>query len=126
MPRLRSLAESNASLWIMAASPVIWSLHFLASYGVAATWCGRLGDGSALAPRAAIAGMTAIAVVAIAGIGAVAWSWHRGASGPPPHDADSAEDRRGFMGFATLLLSGLSAVGVLYSGLAAVIIRTCQ
>jgi hypothetical protein len=30
------------------------------------------------------------------------------------------------MGLATLLLSGLSGVGVVYSGLTAVFIRTCQ
>ena len=45
-PLLTGLAESNASLWILAASPGLWSAHFLASYAVAAVWCGRLGDGT--------------------------------------------------------------------------------
>ena len=125
-PRFAALAESNASLWIMAASPVFWSLHFLVCYGVAAISCGRLGDGSASTMRVIIAGLTVAALLAIAGVSAVAFGWHRAAGDPPPHDADTPEDRRGFMGFATLLLSGLSALGVIYSGLAAVFIRTCE
>jgi hypothetical protein len=125
-PSLKTLAESNASLWILAASPVLWSVHFLASYALAATWCGRLGDGSAMTVRTAIAVLTAFAFAGIAAVAVVAYSWHRAAAAPLPHDADSSEDRRAFMGAATLLLSGLSGVGVLYSALAAVFIRTCE
>jgi hypothetical protein len=62
----------------------------------------------------------------IGGGGAVAWGWLGAAGGPRPHDADTPEDRRGFMGMATLLLSGLSGVGVIYSALAAVFIGTCE
>jgi len=42
-----------------------------------------------------------------------------------PHDDDTPEDRHRFLGFATLLLSALSAVAVLYAGLVAVFIRSC-
>ena len=125
-PALTGLAESNASLWILAASPALWSLHFLVSYGFAAIWCGRLGDGSMAAVRVAIAVFTVVALAGIAAIGYVGFGWHRAAPGPPPHDADTPEDRRGFMGMATLLLSGLSAVGVIYAALAAVFIGTCE
>ena len=125
-PPLNALAESNASLWILAASPTFWAAHFLLCYIFAAVWCGRLGDGSMAAVRMTIAGLTIVALAGIGAVGAVAWRWHRAAAGPLPHDADTPEDRRGFMGMATLLLSGLSGVGVIYSALAAVFIGTCE
>ena len=43
-----------------------------------------------------------------------------------PHDDDTPEDRHRFIGFSTFLLSGLSAVAVVYTGLAALLIETCQ
>jgi hypothetical protein len=43
-----------------------------------------------------------------------------------PHDDDTPEGRHRFMGFATLLLSGLSAVAVLYAALVPVFVETCQ
>ena len=42
------------------------------------------------------------------------------------HDLDSPEDRHRFLGFATLLLSGLSGVAVLYAALAAMYFDTCR
>jgi hypothetical protein len=42
------------------------------------------------------------------------------------HDLDSAEDRHRFLGFATLLLAGLSAVGVLYAAVAATFFESCR
>jgi hypothetical protein len=42
------------------------------------------------------------------------------------HDLDSPEDRHRFLGFATLLLSGLSAVAVAYAALAATFFDTCR
>jgi hypothetical protein len=70
--------------------------------------------------------LTVAALGGIAAVGVVALGWQRAAGGQPPHDADTPEDRRGFLGMATLLLSGLSAVGVIYSALAAVFIGTCE
>jgi len=42
------------------------------------------------------------------------------------HDLDTPEDRHRFLGFATLLLSGLSAVAVLYAAFAATFFDTCR
>jgi hypothetical protein len=42
-----------------------------------------------------------------------------------PDDADTPEDRHRFLGFATVLLSGLSAIATVYVGLAAVFIGSC-
>jgi hypothetical protein len=83
--------------------------------------------------------------VALIGIGVVGWEGlrrHRhpstplGASPSTPlgasgmeattHDLDSPEDRHRFLGFATLLLAGLSAVAVLYAALAVTFFETCR
>jgi hypothetical protein len=125
-PVFTRFAESNASLWILAASPALWAAQFLASYTVAAVWCGRLGDGTFGPVRAAILVFSLVALAGIAAIGVVAYGWHRAASRPTPHDTDTPEDRRAFMGVATLLLSGLSVVGVIYSALTVVFIGTCE
>ncbi len=76
--------------------------------------------------RTAIAVYTLLSLAAIAAIG---WWGYRAQSlgdAEPPHDADSPPDRQRFMGFATLLLSGLSALAVVYVALVAVFIETCQ
>jgi len=125
-PILSGLAEMNASLWLLAASPALWSAHFMASYVVAAMWCGRIGDGAIAPVRAAVVMLGFVALAGILTIGIIGYGWHRAASGPPPHDADTPEDRRGFMGAAMLLLSGLSGVGVIYTALAALLIGTCR
>jgi hypothetical protein len=46
-------------------------------------------------------------------------------SSKPPHDDDTPEDRHRFLGWATFLLSILSAIAVCYSALAAVFLRSC-
>ena len=122
------VAEENATLWILAASPTIWALHFLLCYITAAVWCAKFSApaGSLWTVRVAIAGYTAVALAGIAMFGYKGLEAHRRGSATLPHDADSPEDRHRFVGYATLLLSGLSAIAVCYSALAAVFIRSCE
>src|SRR5688572_3022577 len=116
--------ERHENLWILTFAPAIWAVHFLLSYATVAVWCAkaaaadaRLGDA-----RMAIGIYTAAALGAIA---IVAWSGWRRQDAPgfhtPPGEieaaADTAADRRQFLAFATLLLSGLSAVATLYVAL---------
>lgn len=119
--------ERNERLWLLAASPLIWAAHFLASYCTAAIWCARfVGPDKALSSaRLAIAVYTILALIGVAIIG-----WHgfkRDGFGGSHlrHDIDSPLDRHRFLGFMTLLLSGLSAVAVIYTALAAVFIGSC-
>lgn len=119
--------ESNQSLWLLAASPAIWVAHFLLSYFTAAIWCAKFvgPDGSLRVVQLAIALYT---IVALIGIGIVGWSGYRRhsyGSETVPHDFDSPEDRHRFLGFATLLLSGLSAVATIYVALVVVFIGSC-
>ena len=122
------VAEKSASLWSLAIPPVIWAAHLLLSYGTAAIWCAKYAgpDGSLGPARAAIAGYTLAALVGIGVVGRRGWRAHRLGSAETPHDADTPEDRHRFLGFATVLLSGLSAVAVIFGALPAVFIRSCR
>jgi hypothetical protein len=113
---------------MLTISPALWAAHFLASYVTAAIWCAKFTDvdGSLDNARLAIGGYT---VLALAGIGVTAWIGqrrHRHAGGDPPHDADSPQDRHRFLGFATLLLSALSAVATIFQALPALFFGSCR
>ena len=116
------------SLWVLIAGPIIWSVHFLACYLTAAIWCAKLAapDGAVGPVRWAVAGYTAAALVGIGLSFFGALKRHRYGTATVPHDYDSAADRHRFLGFATLLLAGLSAVAVLYVGLVVVFIGSCR
>jgi hypothetical protein len=121
------LPETRESLWMLASSPLVWAAHFLLSYATAAVWCAKFAEpgGSLSGVRTAIGIYTVLALGAIAAVGRRGWQRHRHGRAELPHDADTPEDRHRFLGFATVLLSGLSAVAVLYASLAAVFIGDC-
>jgi hypothetical protein len=124
---MEQLPEQNESLWVLAASPAIWVAHFMPCYLSAAIWCEKVvgPSGSLREVRLAIAVYTVLALVAIGLIGRVGLRRHRLGRATVPHDFDTPEDRHRFLGFATLLLSSLSAVATLYVALAAVFIGSC-
>lgn len=128
--RAADTSEKHESLWLLAASPMVWAAHFLLSYGAAAIWCAKLGQqaGTPLGPvRVGIFVATAVALAAIAWVGLRARARHRAdGRGRLPHDRDTALDRHRFLGFAVMLLSGLSAVAVVYSAMVVVFIGRCQ
>jgi hypothetical protein len=116
------------SLWLLTFAPTIWVVHLLLSYVTAAIWCAKFvpfggGLGSI---RVAVWAYTAVALVGITIVGWEGLRRHRHGTEATTHDLDSVEDRRRFLGFATLLLSGLSAVAVLYAALAAMYFETCR
>ena len=121
-------AESARSLWMLTLAPSIWAAHLLLSYTTAAIWCEKIaGPSGALGlVRTAIGCYT---VVALLGISLVAWRglrWHRHGTETTTHDLDTPEDRHRFLGFATLLLAGLSALATLYAAFAAAFFRGCN
>jgi hypothetical protein len=122
------VSEDRESLWMLTASPAIWSAHFGLCYVTAAVWCAKVPD--VLAPlggvRTAIIVFTIVALAGITLTGWIGYRAHRLGGAEAPHDDDTPEDRHRFMGFATLLLSGLSAVAVIYAALVAVFVETCQ
>lgn len=124
----RETHESNQHLWLLVGGPLIWSAHFLASYITAAIWCAKAvsRDGSLTPVRFAILVYTVLAILGIGVMGWIGYRRHSYGEGDTPHDEDTPEDRHRFLGFATLLLSGLSVVATIYVALAAVFLETCH
>jgi hypothetical protein len=120
--------ESRQSLFLLAASPTLWAAHFLLCYLTAALWCARAAQpGAPLGPvRGAVAAYTVLALGGIAFTGWKAFRRHRYRSGTVPHDLDTPEDRHRFIGFATLLLSALSAVATLFTAAVPLFFGTCR
>lgn len=120
--------EADESLWLLAAAPAIWAAHFLLCYVAAAVWCAKFaGPAGPLAPaRRAILALTVLALAGIAVIGR--GGWRRCRLPPPPlsREFDTDEDRHRFLGFATFLLSVLSAVATVYAAGAAAFMRDCR
>lgn len=119
--------EKHQALWMLTISPLVWATHFLASYLTAAIWCAKVAgiDGHLSPVRISIAIYTAVALLAISFVGWLGYRRHALDSTTAPHDEDTAESRHRFLGFATLLLSGLSFVAVVYSGMVALYFRSC-
>lgn len=122
-------AQRAETLWILFAGPTIWALHFLLSYVFAAVFCAKAASIHAgLGPvRMAVAVFTVLALAAIIATGAYGWRRLRmGGGEPPPYDERTAGDRRRFIGMATLLLSGLSAVATIYVAVVVVFFENCR
>lgn len=120
-------SEHDESLWWLAASPGIWAVHLLASYVTVAVWCAKVvgRDGSLGAARVAVVVYTAVALAGVAATGWRAYRRHKFGTATVPHDFDTRDDRHRFLGFATFLLSGLSAVAIAYVALTVLFIGSC-
>jgi len=121
------VAEKHQSLWLLVLSPCIWAAHFLASYAGAAVWCSSMEDRakSVDVMRIWILLFGLVALVVVGVVARIGWTKYKLAGGEPPFDKDSAEDRHRFLGVATVLLSGLSAIAIIYVCLSQLFIRNC-
>jgi hypothetical protein len=126
-PREAVVPENSRYLALITAGPLVWMLHFLASYATVSVWCARFsstaGDPGPVPTLVAVYTIVALTIIALVG-----WNGrqrHVLDGGAPPHDADTPEDRHRFLGFATMLLAGLSGVATIYSALAVFILRSC-
>jgi hypothetical protein len=123
-----TLPESASSLWRLTGGPLVWAAHFLLSYVTVAIVCAKAtGPDMPLgATRIALLVYTVLAVAGIVVLGWRALRQHMWGHGRLPHDDDSPGDRHRFLGFATLLLCGLSLVAVVFTAMAMVVIGTCR
>jgi hypothetical protein len=121
-------SEQNQSLWLLTVSPLIWAAHFLLSYLTAAIYCAKHAgpNGSLGGVRLAILAYTVMALSGIAFTGWTGFRRHDYGIGPATHDFDTPADRHRFLGFATLLLSGLSAVAVAFVAMVAWHMEDCR
>jgi hypothetical protein len=128
-----ALPERTLYLVMVAMGPTIWAAHFFATYAVASVWCAPvLGGGPVAVTDVSLAGahpiIAALTIAALIGIGVVGFSGYRrqGYGGETaPHDDDSPEDRHRFLGLATMLLAGLSAVATIFVALSTAFFSTC-
>ena len=124
---MNATTNKRETLWLLALSPAIWAIHFSLSYATVSVWCAKISgrdnpiDGALLA----ILIYTALALTGILAVGWLGYRRHRIGNGALPHDDDTPEDRTRFLGFATLLLSGLSAVATTYSAFVLFFFRRC-
>jgi hypothetical protein len=130
--------RDKADLWTLLMPPTVWAVHFLFCYVVAAVHCAKVGGINLTEPSAGISfaalgevrPLVAVGTVVALGLIVVsAWqAWRHW--GPDleglPHDDATPEDRQSFLGFATLLLSGLSFVSVIFIALPAFLIQDCR
>jgi hypothetical protein len=109
-------------------SPTIWAGHFLLSYISAAIWCAKYAAryGSIEPVRWAIVVYTVIALAGIAWNGRSGLRQHRFQSESLPHDFDTPGDRHRFLGFATVLLAGLSAVATVFAAFVVLFFDDCR
>ena len=122
---MRIIPKQIESLWTLFTAPVVWALHFLVCYVLAAVWCAKRGDLGFGIVQAGIAAATLVALTMIVLSAWLAWrQWGFGTQ-DPPHDDPTAHDRTLFQGFATLLISGLSFVAVLYVAMPLLFIDGC-
>lgn len=120
--------EQKESLWLLIVSPTIWAAHFMLSYITAAVWCAKQATraGSIAPVRWAIATYTLLALVGIVLNGWGGWRRHRLGREPVPHHEDTPGDRHRFLGFATLLLAGLSVTATALAALVVFYFEDCR
>lgn len=121
------LPRQVESLWTLFTAPVVWALHFLACYVGTAVFCEKPGflgaDFDNLRIAIGIATALGLAMIVIAAI--LAWRQWGFGTDDPPHDDPTRGDRLLFQGYATLLLSGLSFVAVVFTALPVLFLTEC-
>jgi hypothetical protein len=120
--------EEHDSIWLLTISPIVWSLHLLASYITAAVYCAKYADGDIRFQtiRMVVGGFTMLALGIIVAVGYVGYRRHGLRPASTSLAFDTPTTRHRFLGFATLLLSLLSGVATLFSAMVFVFIRNCD
>lgn len=125
----RAFAEEKASLWRITFGPAIWAIHFVASYSATAVFCAKFGHGteSIMPFRLSVGAATLLVLAAIGWLGWRSWQqWGYLQTGDYENALANEEDRTEFLGHAAFLLSIVSFVGVIYTGLPVLFVATCQ
>jgi len=124
---MRLIPKEVETLWTLFTGPVVWALHFLVCYAAAAVYCAKASQltFSFGMLRFALGAITVLALLAILSAAWLAWRQWGFGSGEPPHDEPTRQDRLRFQGFATLLLSGLSSLAVIFVSVPLLFIEVC-
>lgn len=115
----------------MAAPMAVWALHFVLVYSLTGLACDdgatAAGTQDPLAPRAMLLIATGAALAAIAWLALRARRLHRALHDTAPDDAPShtATDRQRFAARATLMVSGIAALAVVFTAVPALMLPGC-
>lgn len=123
-----ALSERRETLWMLVFAPTTWAIHFTVSYVTAAVWCAKVSGRTGLLGGAKLA-IVIFTLAAIVVIALTAWRGWKNATfdqGLRPFESDTNEDRHRFLGFATVLLSGLSFVATLYVSASIIFLESCR
>lgn len=120
---------TGTDLWRVIAAPVIWSVHFLLCYVLAAIHCAKAGraadtDGA----QAAIMGLTALALALIGLCTRALWQVRARSLTDDDFDFEhnTVEERHRFLSHVALMLCALSAIGVIFVAMPALIVGSCR
>lgn len=114
------------SLWRITFGPLIWALHFVASYGATALVCAKGATGAIEGLRIGMGIGTLAALALILWLAVQAWrQWDVQHDREWENDKGTSEDRHQFLGHAAFLLAVISFIGVAYVALPPLLIGTC-
>lgn len=113
----------KVTLWTLIVPPTIWAGHFLMAYLWAAISCAKVGRFATFPTLFVVGTVVALALIILSGW--IAWLQGRSPDGSAPHEDSTDIDRLRFLAKSTLLLAGLSFVGVLFTALPVIFLRDC-
>ncbi|MCB2053929.1 MAG: hypothetical protein KDE35_06780 [Geminicoccaceae bacterium] len=126
---LRRTSGSGTDLWNVVQPPTIWAVHFLISYLAAAILCARADRTAPLDPVFwTVMTATAVALMLIALVVLRLWRVEKFSTVDEDleFERNTPEERHRFLAHVSLMLSVLSAVGVLYVAMPVLLIDTCR
>ncbi|MCF7702344.1 hypothetical protein [Loktanella sp. M215] len=110
-------------------APTIWAFHFVICYAATAVWCTKLtASGDTVTLQTWLIGVTVAALAGILLCGITGWrAWHKGGYGEDGHTPGigDTESRQRFLGHASVLLSVVSFIGVIFVIAPVLLIGTC-
>lgn len=113
----------KVTLWTLIVPPTIWAGHFLMAYLWAAISCAKAGAFATFLTLFVIGTVVALALIGLSGW--IAWMQGRRPGGSVPHEDSTDIDRLRFLAKSTLLLAGLSFIGVLFTAMPVIFLRDC-
>lgn len=119
----------GTDLWKVIAAPIIWAVHFLACYVLAAVYCEKAGRGASLEDIRIW--LIVVTLAALAGIAASTITlWRVRARSVTDNDFEfehnTQEERHRFLSHVALMLCVLSAIAVLYVFIPVLYLSTCR
>jgi uncharacterized membrane protein YozB (DUF420 family) len=120
---------SGTDLWRVILAPAVWSLHFLVCYVGAAIYCEKLGRDAALDPVRVLVVLATAVGLAVVGVSTRGLWRVRGRSLTDDdfdYEHNSPEERHRFLSHVALMLSALSAIGMIYVALPVFLLGSCR